>query len=454
MANYFLGGDASKGYSDFVIINDKKTTIEPVFQLDDTCNGHQQLKQILVKFFENHPDDILYAALESTGGYENNWIKFFQDMSKNFPIQVARINPRGINHDSKAALQKSTNDKISARNIAEYQINHPQKIVYNNESENKSLKRTLTALLAKIKSRAALLNQMETLLYSANPELFLYHKESTPQWLLKLLQSYPTADALANASVDELVLIPYLNATKANNIINAAKNSVASASDNLTAYAIKRLATDILYFNNQIKQEINFLKKNVHCPQIDLLETFKGIGTYSALFLVIEIGSIDRFPSPKHLASFLGLHPVYKESGDGSWNWRMSKQGRKKARAILYMVAFSAISNNSLIHDLYQNYRSRGKGHKAALGICMHKICRIIYGMLKNNVPFDENIDRNNQKKNFQQNKLNKANNTRRFQKEDPIAPISYRQTKKRKERERSQSDKVTMHEIQILTPS
>ena len=38
--NYYLGIDVSKGYADFVIINDKKKTVLDNFQLDDTFDGH------------------------------------------------------------------------------------------------------------------------------------------------------------------------------------------------------------------------------------------------------------------------------------------------------------------------------------------------------------------------------------------------------------------------------
>jgi hypothetical protein len=37
--------------------------------------------------------------------------------------------------------------------------------------------------------------------------------------------------------------------------------------------------------------------------------------------------------------------------------------------------------------------------HKAAMGVCKHKILRIVYGMLKNNTMFDPDIDTVNQKK-------------------------------------------------------
>lgn len=453
MVNYYLGGDVSKGYSDFVIIDDEKKIVESDFQLDDTYAGHQNLEKVLRLFFQNHPEATLWAAFESTGGYENNWVKFLLDLTKSYPLKVARINPKGINHDSKAALQKSTNDKISARNIAEYQINHPEKILYNQDESTKTLKRTLTILLGKKKSRTAFLNQLETVLYSANPELMIYFKDDTPQWLLKLLKLFPTATSLLKASVEDLVVIPYLSKNKARTIVSQAKQSVASSCDSLTASSIRRLAADILYLDEQINTEIKYLQSKVLIPQITLMETFKGIGSYSAMALFIEMGDIKRFSTAKQLASFFGLHPVYKESGDGSWNYHMSKQGRKKARAVLYMVAFSGLSNNKLIRNLYDHHRAKGKGHKAALGVCMHKICRIIYGMLKNNQPYDEKIDRNNQKKIKRIKKTIKEDSKRRFQQEDPTAPVSSRQTKKRMERERSQREQVTKHEIHVLTP-
>ena len=72
MQQYYLGGDVSKGYSDFVILDSQKRRVEENFQLDDTIVGHSFLYDRLLIFFEEHPDAELCAALESTGGYENN----------------------------------------------------------------------------------------------------------------------------------------------------------------------------------------------------------------------------------------------------------------------------------------------------------------------------------------------------------------------------------------------
>lgn len=76
MNSFYLGCDVSKGYADFVIIDAKKNIVEPNFQLDDTFDGHNRLYDILNDFFKEYPQSTLYAAVESTGGLENNWLNF------------------------------------------------------------------------------------------------------------------------------------------------------------------------------------------------------------------------------------------------------------------------------------------------------------------------------------------------------------------------------------------
>ena len=70
----------------------------------------------------------------------------------------------------------------------------------------------------------------------------------------------------------------------------------------------------------------------------------------------------------------------------------------------------------------------------------MHKILRIIYGMLKHNKAFDPEIDRKNrQKKPLRQRRV-RQDKDRRYQNFDSKAPISRRQKMKRKERKQSQN--------------
>jgi hypothetical protein len=57
------------------------------------------------------------------------------------------------------------------------------------------------------------------------------------------------------------------------------------------------------------------------------------------------------------------------------------------------MIALSAIQHNPLIRQLYEKHRGQGTHKMAVLGICMHKILRIVYDMLKHNKSFDPRIE-------------------------------------------------------------
>lgn len=154
---------------------------------------------------------------------------------------------------------------------------------------------------------------------------------------------------------------------------------------------------------------------------------------------MLEIRAIERFSSAKKLASFFGLHPVFKISGDAIGGIHMSKKGRKEPRLILFNIARTAINHNPLIKEIYQKHLKAGMTGLAALGVVMHKILRIIYGMLKHNSRFDPEIDKHNSEKTVKPVIKPLVLKHRRYQSFDSAAPISRKQNKKREEQMKSQ---------------
>jgi hypothetical protein len=304
------------------------------------------------------------------------------------------------------------------------------------------------------KQKGQLVNQLEKLLYRANPELMVYWKNKLSDWLLRLIALYPTAQRLSEASVEQVAQIPYISTAKANRLIEKARTSIASAGDSFIENIIGSLAQEIGHKQQLIDQQTRLMVSHCRLPAVKLLESIPGVGTYSAIGLILEIGAVSRFPSVKQLASFFGIHPKYKQSGDGTWEMKMSKEGRSQPRTILFMVALVAIQHNPLIQEVYERNLEKGKCRMDALGVCMHKLLRIVYGMLKTNTPYDPDIDRQNQKNSVPSRKRSSGQKSRRYQEVDPDAPISYRQSKKRKEQHQSQGDPVTKCEIKVPTPS
>ena len=342
-------------------------------------------------------------------------------------------------HNSKADLKKNTTDKTSAQNVAKYLIAHPEKVVYQQQDRMAGLRKQWGFIQMLTKQCTQFLNQLNGLMYSAYPELLSYCQSGVPDWVLKLLVKYPSADKLKKVHVKTVAKISYVSRKKAEELIAGAKRSVASATDAATQQLIVATAQQILHLKKTINEQFKHMLRECSIPEVELLKTFPGISDFSAVGLIIEIQTVKRFAEAKKLASFFGVHPVYKISGDGASGFKMSKQGRTAPRQILYMVALSAIQCNPLIREIYEKHQKQGKHNMAAMGICMHKILRIIYGMLKHNKPFNPHIDIANRIRSVQMKGDKLTDNTsRRFQGYDQKAPVSRRQRKKRLERERS----------------
>jgi transposase len=181
MESYYMGIDVSKGYADFVILDARKDVVEQNFQLDDTFSSHCKLFEILKRFFDRHSGSVLFAAVESTGGYENNWLHSLIGFQGALDIRSARLNPLGVRANSKASLRRVITDKISARDVAEYLIAHPEKVTYQQEDSLAGLRRQWGFVRLLVKQKTQILNQFESLLYTANPELIAYCQSQKPE---------------------------------------------------------------------------------------------------------------------------------------------------------------------------------------------------------------------------------------------------------------------------------
>jgi transposase len=453
MQSFYLGSDVSKGYADFVILDSRKQQVMKNFQLDDTFEGQCHLYDILSQFLPGHSGATLFAAVESTGGYENNWYNAFVKFQSTLNIQTARLNPLGVMYNSKADLKRNNTDKISAQSIAEYLITHTEKVTYQQRDQMASLRKQWGFIKMLTKQSTQLLNQLESLLYTANTELLAYCKDGTPAWVLKLLLKYPTAAKLARARIPAVSQIPYVTSERAQELVISAKRSVASDSDQITEKLVTATAKQILHLKKIINEQAELMVKECSIPEVDILKTFTGISDSSAIGLILEIQAIERFKTVKKLASFFGIHPIYKTSGDGSSGFHMSKKGRKEPRQILFMTALTAIRSNPLIRNIYLERTEKGMEKMAAIGLCMHKILRIIYGMLKHGKPFDPQIDLNNRQRSIKKKPAGQRDKSRRFQDYDLNAPISRRQNKKRLERKQSHSVNNTKFGINAPAP-
>ncbi len=456
----FLGMDVSKGYADFLLLNEQHQKLEDIFQLDDNQQGHDLLKEQMKRWVKLYKPSIIYSGVESTGGFETNWYHTLLQCRKILPLQTIRLNPRGVKHSSKAELKRNVTDALSAQYIAEYLIRYHSTLRFN-ELANQD-RDGYSALYNHIellkKQQTQRINQFRQLIYNVFPEILMYCRNQSPHWVLYLLHKYPSADLVGKATVAKLSKIKYISQSKAEIIIKKARQSVVNDTHAGHEFLVAQSAEAIIKLDQEIEKYKKHLIKNCNNSSVTLLESISGVGTYTAIALLQEIGDINRFENTDQLAAYAGIHPVLKESGDKKYSFRMSKHGRAAIRALLYMPAMAAIRVDEHIKSIYHRHRAKGKTHKAAIGVVMHKLLRIVFGVLKNKTSYNKEIDKANAAKTQEANtkeKIEKAEieNKRRLQPLSKKAPISNIQYKKRKAYLEPQSAKTETYEVIPNTP-
>ena len=127
----------------------------------------------------------------------------------------------------------------------------------------------------------------------------------------------------------------------------------------------------------------------------DLLITIPGIAKKSSAQLLAEIGEVRRFDDAPQLAAYAGLNPKGCSSGSSVHKKaHISKQGRSELRTCLYMPAVVALRHNPVIRDLKGRLEESNHPKMSIPGAAMRKLLHIVYGVLKNQIPFDPNYDR------------------------------------------------------------
>jgi transposase len=127
--------------------------------------------------------------------------------------------------------------------------------------------------------------------------------------------------------------------------------------------------------------------------QVELLRSIPGIGELSAVYLLPDVRAKSSYLEVKQLVAYAGLSPAHHQSGTSvRKKSRLTKAGNRLLRKALYMPALVGIRHNPVLKALYQRLRTLGKPKKLALTACMRKLLHILYGVLKNQTPFNPAI--------------------------------------------------------------
>ena len=121
--------------------------------------------------------------------------------------------------------------------------------------------------------------------------------------------------------------------------------------------------------------------------EVQLLQTIPGIGRFFGLLLWVEIDGIDRFASPKKLASYAGLVPSTYASGGKTRHGRITKQGNKWIRTAMVEAVMLAMRKDYWVRGQYERLK-RNHGSNTAKVALARKLLAVVYRVLKEKRPY------------------------------------------------------------------
>lgn len=228
---------------------------------------------------------------------------------------------------------------------------------------------------------------------------------------LAVLSQYPTPSTVLAAGVDALAEVirkaagkgEAMARKKAADLLTAAKEALSFGHGNsgitflILHYVemIRILDQQTAAVLKQIKQSLSERPDSVLTRQTRLLESIPGAGFLTAATIVCELGDFTAFRRPKQLYSYFGLDPAVRQSGNSvGADLKISKRGSPYARRSFYVLALQSVSlringepKNPVLRAYYQE-KCKCKAKMTALGAVMHKLCNIVFAILRDEAPF------------------------------------------------------------------
>ena len=113
-------------------------------------------------------------------------------------------------------------------------------------------------------------------------------------------------------------------------------------------------------------------------PRVALLCQIHGIGRYTAMLIIAEIGDVRRFPTPRHLCAWAGLTPTVRSSDGKARLGNISRQGSSILRWAVVEAATHAATRGGPLREQFERIAKR-RGRKIARVAVARQILTLCY---------------------------------------------------------------------------
>jgi transposase len=143
-------------------------------------------------------------------------------------------------------------------------------------------------------------------------------------------------------------------------------------------------------FTGHVRQQDQEVKQFVGRDQrAQWLLSIPGIGPYSAMLLLAEIGDIARFADKRALSNYAGLVPWVRESADKRRSGGITRVGSPWLRWIMVEAAQTAVRTSPGVRSYFDRLRRR-KHRNVAIVAVARKLLMAVWALLQHGECFDD----------------------------------------------------------------
>lgn len=383
---YYIGIDVGKfNHCACIIDSNGEVFVKPFF----FANNHEGFT-----FFLQHTKPFTsprhIVGLEATGHYGDNLINFLID--NNF--EVGLINPLTTDAKRRGKIRKTKNDKKDTFLICsvlfdrDYTKITKQKLAM---KQAKELTRYHASLSEDINQKK---NKLQKCIDIVIPELNTWLKTKYSKPYMAILKEFGSSFNLANVNLTHLKNVlksegrGRVISIDASSLRDNARQSIGENNE-IIVLQIKMLIESIELVNSQLEmvdKKIEDLALTLNSP----IFSIPGIGFYTEMTILSEIGDIHNFSCAAKVIGFAGIDPGTFQSGEfNAQQTAISKRGSRYLRKALYQCILAVCTHNLTFNTYYKLKRSQGKSHRCAQGHSIRKLIRVIYKLVSENIQFD-----------------------------------------------------------------
>jgi transposase len=130
---------------------------------------------------------------------------------------------------------------------------------------------------------------------------------------------------------------------------------------------------------DQAKREID--ARAVDDPRVPVLTAIPGVGRYTAMLVIAEVGEIERFPNARKLCAFAGLTPTIRSSDGKARLGHISRQGSPHIRWALTESAQTAVRSGGPLRTSFERIAKRRGRKIAKVAIARRILTLCFYGL-------------------------------------------------------------------------